>query len=101
MLSAFRQDTVVVKLFDTCAGAAFKYIRDILDEAQMSQERSEAFRAAVLGSIADLTRNEAVEAARLILERFPEDHGLVVASLSAQPELQFNYLQAATKVSAT
>ena len=83
-----------------CAGAAFKYIRDILDEAQMSQERSEAFRAAVLGSIADLAGNEPVEAARLILERFPEDHAHVVASLSAQPELQFKYLQAATEVSA-
>ena len=83
---------------DQCAGAAFKYIRDVLDEARMSQERSDAFKAAVLGSIADLAGNEPTEAAKLILERLPEDHASVVLSLSAQPELQYKYLQAATEV---
>ena len=80
------------------AGAAFKYIGDVLDEAQLSDERSAAFKAAVLGSIPDLTRNEPFEAAILVLERFSEDHAAVVASLSAQPELQYKYLQAASQV---
>ena len=81
-----------------CAGAAFKYIRDVLDQAQMSPDRSAAFKAAVLGSIADLAKNEPLEAARLILERFPEEHAHVVASLTAQPELQYKYLQASAEV---
>ena len=81
-----------------CAGAAFKYIRDVLDEAHLSQDRSAAFRAAVVGSIADLARNETFEAATLILERFPEEHVNVVASLADQPELQYKYLQASTQV---
>ena len=81
-----------------CPGAAFKYIRDVLDEAHLSEDRSAAFRAAVLGSIADLARNETLEAATLILERFPEQHATVVASLADQPELQYKYLQASTQV---
>ena len=79
-------------------GAAFSYIRDVLDEAQLSQDKSAAFRLAVLGSIADLTRNEAFEAATLILERFPEEHAEVVASLADQPQLQYKYLQASIQV---
>ncbi|KAL3136710.1 hypothetical protein ABBQ38_005943 [Trebouxia sp. C0009 RCD-2024] len=82
-------------------GAAFKYIRDVLDEAHMSQDRSAAFRAAVLGSIAELVRNEPLEAAALVVERFPGEHAQVVASLAAQPELQYKYLQASTQVSQT
>lgn len=81
-----------------CPGAAFKYIRDVLDEAHLSQDRSAAFRVAVIGSIADLARNESFGAATLILERFPEEHANVVASLADQPELQFKYLQASTQV---
>lgn len=79
-------------------GAAFKYIRDVLDEAHMSQDRSAAFRVAVLGSIAELVGNEPLEAATLVLERFPEEHAQVVATLAAQPELQYKYLQASTQV---
>lgn len=81
-----------------CPGAAFKYIRDVLDEAHLSQDRSAAFRLAVVGSIADLARNDSCEAATLILERFPEEHASVVASLADQPELQYKYFQASTQV---
>ena len=70
----------------------------MLDEAHLSQDRSAAFRAAVVGSIADLARNETFETATLILERFPEEHGNVVASLADQPQLQYKYLQASTQV---
>ena len=80
------------------AGAAFKYIRDVLDEAEMPEDRAGAFRGAVLGSIADLAKGEPQEAAALVLERFPEEHAAVVHSLQDQPELQYKYLQGATQV---
>ncbi len=80
------------------AGAALKYMRDVLDEAQMPPDRAAAFRGAVLGSIGDLAKTEAYEAAALVLERFPEEHAAVVQSLKDQPELQYKYLQGATQV---
>ena len=80
------------------AGAALKYIRDVLDEAQMPEDRAAAFRGAVLGSIGDLARSDAFQAAALVLERFPEEHLGVVQSLQTQPELQYKYLQGATQV---
>jgi len=81
------------------AGAAFKYIRDVLDEGHMPEDRVAAFRGAVMGSIGDLAKSEPHEAAALVLERFPEEHAGVVESLQDQPELQYKYLQAATQVS--
>lgn len=80
------------------AGAAFKYIRDVLDEAEMPEDRAAAFRGAVLGSIGDLAKSEPYEAAALVLERFPEEHAAVVQSLHDQAELQYKYLQGATQV---
>ena len=80
------------------AGAALKYIRDVLDEAQMPEDRAAAFRGAVLGSIGDLAKSDAFQAAALVLERFPEEHLGVVQSLQSQPELQYKYLQGATQV---
>jgi len=81
------------------AGAAFKYIRDVLDEAHMPEDRLAAFRGAVMGSIGELAKSEPLEAAALVLERFPEEHAGVVQSLKDQSELQYKYLQAATQVS--
>ena len=81
------------------AGAAFKYIRDVLDEAHMPEDRLAAFRGAVMGSVGKLAKSEPLEAAALVLERFPEEHAGVVQSLKDQPELQYKYLQAATQVS--
>lgn len=80
------------------AGAALKYIRDVLDEAQMPEDRAAAFRGAVLGSIGELAKSDAFQAAALVLERFPEEHLGVVQSLQSQPELQYKYLQGATQV---
>ncbi|KAL0018560.1 hypothetical protein WJX77_004866 [Trebouxia sp. C0004] len=79
-------------------GAAFKYIRDVLDEAHMPEDRLSAFRGAVMESIGKLAKSEPHEAAALVLERFPEEHTGVVESLKNQPELQYKYLQAATQV---
>lgn len=70
----------------------------MLDEAHLSQDRSAAFRVAVLDSIADLARNEPFEAATLILERFPEEHAGVVGSLASERQLQYKYLQASAQV---
>ena len=78
-----------------------KYIRDVLDEAQMPADRAHAFKDAVLGSIADLTQLGPFQAAALVLERFPEEHASVVQSLQSQPELQYEYLQAASQVRLT
>lgn len=64
----------------------------------MPPDRAQAFRGAVLGSMADLARLDPLEAAGLVLERFPEDHASVVQSLQGQPEAQYRYLQAATQV---
>ncbi|DBA69468.1 TPA: hypothetical protein ACH3X2_012810 [Trebouxia sp. C0005] len=79
-------------------GAAFRYIRDVLDEAHMREDRLAAFRGAVMGSVGELAKSEPNEAAALVLERFPEEHAGVVQSLKDQPELQYKYLQAATQV---
>ena len=81
------------------AGAAFRYIRDVLDEAHMPEDRLAAFRGAVMGSIGKLAKSEPHEAAALVLKRFPQEHASVVESLKDQPELQYKYLQAATQVS--
>ena len=81
------------------AGAAFKYIRDVLDEAHMPEDRLAAFRGAMMGSVGELAKSEPHEAAALVLERFPQEHAGVVQSLKDQPELQYKYLQAATQVS--
>ncbi|KAL0048183.1 hypothetical protein WJX82_009442 [Trebouxia sp. C0006] len=79
-------------------GAAFKYIRDVLDETHMPEDRLAAFRGAVMGSVGELAKSEPHEAAALVLERFPQEHAGVVQSLKDQPELQYKYLQAATQV---
>ena len=76
-----------------------QYIRDVLDEAQMPAERLADFKAAVVGSMGGLARRGAQEAAALVLERFPEEHGGVVEALQGDPHLQYKYLQAATQVS--
>ena len=70
----------------------------MLDEAHLSQDRSAAFRLAILDSVADLARNEPLEVATLILERFPEEHVGVVRSLANEPQLQYKYLQASAQV---
>ena len=48
--------------------------------------------------MADLTQLGPFQAAALVLERFPEDHAHVAQSLQSQPELQYQYLQAASQV---
>ena len=80
------------------AGAAFKYIADVLEQGQMPANRESAFKAAVLNSISDLTQLSATDAARLVLQHFPDDHAQVVQALKQDSQLQFNYLQAASEV---
>lgn len=64
----------------------------------MPAHRASAFKAAVLQSISALTQISASEAARLVLQHFPDDHAQVVQALKQDSQLQFNYLQAASLV---
>ena len=64
----------------------------------MPQDRRAAFRRAVLAGAASLVGADPLEAALLVLQRFPEDHASVVGALGSQPELQYRYLRAALQV---
>lgn len=64
----------------------------------MPQAQCAAFRQAVLAGAASLVGADPLEAALLVLQRFPEDHAHVVGALGSQPELQYRYLRAALQV---
>lgn len=80
------------------AGAAFRYIQDVLEEGPMPQERAAVFQAAVMESISPLILTSAPDAATLVLQHFPGSHVTVVQSLQDDPQLQYSYLQAAEQV---
>ncbi|CAL8466179.1 g5715 [Coccomyxa elongata] len=86
------------------AAAAFGYIAAALGggraAARVPPGRQPALRAAAMAAMPRLVAADVAAAARLVFKDFPGEHAAVVASLAAEPRLQYRYLKGAMEATA-